>query len=70
MNNAEFNRLEKVLSEILKELQIQNKLNALSLLNKIIKDAPIMVATNEKMYNDLIKGIEETLKGYGLKEMK
>lgn len=69
MNNEEFNRLDKVLSQILKELQIQNKLRALSLTQQIVHDAPLSLRLNSNAYNELLKGIEQTLKGYGLKEM-
>ena len=54
MNNAEFDRLEKVLVDILKELQIQNKLKALEMGRLICSDK---------------KEIELTLKGHCLKSM-
>ena len=69
MNNDEFNRLEKVLSQILKELQIQNKLRALQLTQTILDDDLRLIKANNKSCNELLKEIEQTLNGYGLKEM-
>ncbi|WP_295612101.1 hypothetical protein [uncultured Methanobrevibacter sp.] len=52
MNNSEFDRLEKVLIDILGELRIQNKLRALEMERLVLSDK---------------KAIEYTLKGYDLK---
>ena len=68
MNPKEFDRLEKVLSNILKEMQIHNKLVALQLTHELAQNMPLSLMENGG-YIDLLKGIEETLKGYGLKEM-
>lgn len=50
MNNKEFDRLEKVLSEILTELQIQNKLRALQLTRELLNNAPLSLALNDKCF--------------------
>lgn len=61
--------IEKILSEILTELQIHNKLKALELTHKLVHDAPISVKLNNNSYAELLKCLEETLQGQGLKEM-
>lgn len=70
MNNNEFDRLEKVLSEILIELQIQNKLRAVQLTREILHNAPLSLALNDAAYDALCEDVGKILKGYGLKEMK
>lgn len=70
MNNKEFDRLEKVLSEILTELQIQNKLRALQLTREILNNAPLSLALNDEAHDALYEEMSNLLKGYGLKEMK
>ena len=70
MNNKEFDRLEKVLSEILTELQIQNKLRALQLTHKLLDNAPLSMKLGDKACDALYEDMSNLLKGYGLKEMK
>ena len=70
MNNKEFDRLEKVLSEILTELQIQNKLRALQLTRELLNNAPLSLALDDEACGALYKDMSNLLKGYGLKEMK
>ena len=70
MNNKEFDRLEKVLSEILTELQIQNKLRALQLTRELLNNAPFSLALDDEACDALYVDISNLLKGYGLKEMK
>lgn len=70
MNNNEFERLEKVLSEILIELQIQNKLRAVQLTRELLHNAPLSLALNDKARDALYEDMSNILKGYGLKEMK
>ena len=61
--------IEKILEEILLELQIHNKLKALELTHAMAKDAPLSVRLNKDVQNALLKDFEETLQGHGLKEM-
>lgn len=70
MNNSEFDRLEKVLSEILTELQIQNKLRALQLTQEILNNAPLSFALNDEALDALYEDMSNLLKGCGLKDMK
>ena len=68
MANNEDDKIEKLLSGILEELQIQNKLMAIQLTQQIVNDIPVLSLDKDK-YMILLKGIEETLNGSGLKEM-
>ena len=70
MNNKEFDRLEKVLSEILTELQIQNKLRALQLTREQLNNALLSLALDDEACDALDEDMSNLLKGYGLKEMK
>lgn len=70
MNNKEFDRLEKVLSEILTELQIQNKLRALQLTRELLNNAPLSFALDDEACDALYEDMSNLLKGRGLKEMK
>lgn len=70
MNNKEFDRLEKVLSEILTELQIQNKLRALQLTRELLNNAPLSMKLDDGACDALYEEMSNLLKGYGLKEMK
>lgn len=70
MNNKEFDRLEKLLSEILTELQIQNKLRALELTQELLNNAPLSMKLNDEACDALYEEMSNLLKGYGLKEMK
>lgn len=70
MNNKEFDRLEKVLSEILTELQIQNKLRALQLTRELLNNAPLFMKLDGGAHDALYEEMSNLLKGYGLKEMK
>lgn len=60
---------EEILSEILTELQIHNKLKALQLTHELVHNAPIPLKLNGDAYTELLKGLEKTLQGEGLKEM-
>lgn len=70
MNNDEFNRLEKVLSEILTELQIQNKLRALQLTRELLNNASLSFKLNDDACDALCEEINNILKGYNLKNIK
>ncbi|WP_407420698.1 hypothetical protein [Methanobrevibacter sp.] len=70
MNNKEFDQLEKVLSDILTELQIQNKLRSLQLVQKIAVDNGPLLTLRKDKYDLILKDLERTLNGNGLKKMR